>query len=402
MLPVPDKLSIMTYLFQLNSYFTNYTRDREFVFFSGNGNFLQSESDHFQAENRSSLHSMTYSVLTNLEKNHEQGVNMFQLPCTSTALQMFSSSLLKNNHLGDLEHERLPPSQIFRTSSQKQEIGGLLMTRKQFLNPFDSDDEEDFPDNAEQGVAEMTSSNISGNLFVHQTLASDSPVMQQKLNEIKNISAEVVSGLELFVPPRPNREKSRCEELKQEARQRLAGIQCSDSYIGQCFSMSDLEKHKILRERAKQLIAEAKTSKPMTEIIGVRRCSPQSLKGSLRQYPDHTSHILEPNCDFDFTDVSDVHDSVINEISARINENPKTSNILCQEVASKAGRETFILELLERQNVTRSQYVTSEMDDLDREQMEVDEKAALLEWELRRIMTHGMEKELEEEKLQVF
>lgn len=377
------------------------------VSFSGNGDFNQSKLDHFQTENRSSLHSTTCSALTNLEKNYRPGINMFQLPHTSTLLQMFSSSFLKNNHpeclantiSGDLEHGRLSPPKIFQSSHQSKEIGGLLMTRKQFLNPFDSDD-EDFSGNVEQGVAEMTSSNTSDNFFLHQTSASNSPVMQHKL---QNTSADVVSDHKFCGSgsPKSNRERSRSEELKQEAKQRLAGILCSDFYMEQRFSISELEKHKLLHERAKQLIAEAKASRPMTEIIGVRRLCPQSLKRSLRQYPD-TSHILQPNCNFDFTDVSDVHDSVNNEIFARINENPKTSYILCQNVASKAWRQTFILDLLDRQNVNRSQYVTSEMNDLNRERVELDEKAALLEWELRRIMKFGMMKELEEEKLQVF
>lgn len=405
-LPVPDKLSIMTYLFQLKSYFTNYARDGEMVSFSGNGNSTQSKLDHFQTDNRSPLHSKTCSALTNLEKNYRPGINVFQLPHTSTLLQMFSSPFLKNNHpeylantiSGDLEHGCLSPPKIFQTSHQRKEIGELLMTRKQFLNPFDSDD-EDFSGNVEQGVAEMTSSNTSDNFFLHQTSASNSSVMQHKL---QNTSADVVSDLRLCGsgPPKSNRERSRSEELKQEAKQRLAGILCSDFYMEQHFSISDLEKHKLLHERARQLIAEAKASKPMTEIIGVRRLFPQSLKGSLRQYPDDTSHILEPNCNFDFTDVSDVHDSVNNEIFARINENPKTSYILCQDVATKAWRQAFTLELLDRRNVNRSQYVTSEMNDLNRERVELDEKAALLEWELRRIMKFGMAKELEEEKLQ--
>ncbi|ESO00783.1 hypothetical protein HELRODRAFT_192414 [Helobdella robusta] len=590
LLKVPDKLSVLTYLFQLKSFFTNDHRGimssslsstskpstrsskpgettSNFNFdqyFSGEGkrgattkqNFRNESEDDAGFECRSpSPYSVTSTVCTSfsptpvasLERDHNKLVNReAKLEQNSGKNPPYKKLLLKfgakNNNLvtqtpplinkfddtrqpgnqsrhlnSDNANAIQPPSSssnnnsssavtTINTSNSSSSNRPKLMTRKQLLNPFDSDEEDEMNENDRNRSRTKLNANdetrvdveICANTQAHEftkandrnkgsnNSTTDETTFQatSRDNEvamtdkpINNIKADLKDQLS-----RSSNASSRQERLKEEARFLMSQAKVSncsqpqtttkqlqssaaavattmttttsspssssstllssnfsaqpnndsltmqEKYLRDQNAMSKRQQE--LRERARQLIIGAKGSKQITEVIRkpsytkAYNDSPQSVRSNNTSKEHGTrGHGVKMIGNVSGSDEVTVftNDDSFNEDNeeCKVNRLNKKSESDSEKTSTEqagtrkdsgndeavAGASTQTTDARSQNNFgdcnspDKSMYVATEMEQLEKEQLLIDERAAGLEWELRRVMKEGDRDETEEKML---
>ncbi|CAG9572581.1 unnamed protein product [Danaus chrysippus] len=385
----PDKLAIMTYLFQLRAYFT--------------GNELQVEqlgNDETESSYLVGRHDTDESLppeLFSREVSTRRSRNMGERqrpgcpesrpsqelsPDKSPAIKDVRDMLLHSkNLLGKMlsparERER-PSAKWFADSEPVPARPEKLMTRKELTDPFGSDEEEEVPATGEGEVKQPEPA--------PENPPEIQPEPAKPEPEVKENKTETKPAAEL---PKPTPQLlSRHDELKERARQLLEAAKIEERQRemeiegregreedGQKKSVSEDERQAVLRERARRLIADARNGG------GGRKCSPSSPAVEI---------ISKQSVMDEFVAAGGV------EQLGSAGSSPGSGKSLNNDISDPHSDSGALAALVGRlspdcreQNESGS-YLASELEALEREQRAVDETAARLEVQLRKVMDKG-------------
>ncbi|XP_048000096.1 EH domain-binding protein 1 isoform X2 [Leguminivora glycinivorella] len=408
----PDRLAIMTYLFQLRAHFT--------------GNELQVEqlgNDETESSYLVGRHDTDGSLPRDLfsrEISTRRSKNMENRPRPGSQVSQDSQVSVPSRHSQERYTPDKPPIQPITSPAQRTR----LMTRKELTDPFGSDDEESPTAPAPVPVTAPNTTTLSINTF---TRLVDEPPEKPKIETATTDPLQITEQSETEAPlvkettpelPKPTPQLlSRHDELKERARQlleatkrearakekkrqelkekdekELNGIRNGD--LSPTKPMTEEERQQMLRERARKLIANARAG-----IV-----SPTSPTGCVRS-PRGTVEIISKQ-------------SVMDEIAAdllKFNGNGTVGGVeqleamLSQSSHSSPGSRKSaspdrsegsvgsrgrsplpLAALLDNANAEEGRetgsYIQSELEALEKEQSAIDERAAALEKQLRCVM----------------
>ncbi|XP_045781143.1 EH domain-binding protein 1 isoform X2 [Maniola jurtina] len=388
--PVPDKLAIMTYLFQLRAYFT--------------GNELQVEqlgNDETESSYMVGRHDTDASMPAELfsrEVSTRRSRNMVDRPRpvsqgsqdsrqsqerspdkSPTAIKDVRDMLLQSKSiLGKMlspAKERDKPSAKWFTDPGKvsEPIPARpekLMTRKEFTDPFASDDEEEPP-------PPPSNTNTSANEVSNGVKPDHKPTIEPATTDPLSVQQPetVINGQ---IPEKP---KPTTPELPKPTPQ-----------------MTEEERQTMLRERARKLIADARAgivspTSPLSpsrargtvEIITKQSVMEElaaaggmeSLEGlvsrpeSVPSSPGSRKSAASPD-----------RSEHASEDSRSVRSNTPPSPQRLAALSERLSPEHFNME----HGRETGSYIASELEALEKEQSAIDEKAAALEKQLRRVM----------------
>ncbi|CAG4980350.1 unnamed protein product [Colias eurytheme] len=434
----PDRLAVMTYLFQLRAHFTgselqveqlgnDETESSYLVGRHDTDDSLPPELFSREVSTRRSRNIMDRPPV--LKQESQDSRNSVDLsPDKSPGIKDMKDMLLQSKSilgkmLSPARERDKPSAKWFDGNTEPLPRPDKLMTRKELTDPFGSDDEEDPPQNATDNNSPKTEQKLS-----------IEPATTDPLNVIQ------LQEKDKQTPPSPELPKptpqllSRHDELKEKARQLLEATKrearekdrarrSSKEREGQVNGkidspkkgMTEEERQVMLRERARKLIADARAG-----IV-----SPTSPLSPSRVRTSGTVEIISKHSVMEELAAAggmEHLDSIVNRESAPSSpgsrksnpspdrserENPKSRSVSPQDVhRSPLHSFTALVDRLspdlnaeEPQNKEGySTYIASELEALEREQKSVDEKAAALEKQLRRVMDRADNTE-EEDRL---
>ncbi|VVD04731.1 unnamed protein product [Leptidea sinapis] len=441
----PDKLAVMTYLFQLRAHFTgnelqveqlgnDETESSYLVGRHDTDDSLPPELFSREVSTRRSRNTLDRGMFIK-QDSQESRKSQDLSPDKSPGIRDVKDMLLQSKNifgkmLSPVRDSQKASAKWFTEVNEPLPRPEILMTRKELTDPFGSDDEEE-PRN-ETGAANVKSERKSP-----ETVQSD-PLNVTQLNgsvEGKIIEKPKADSPEL---PKPTPQLlSRHDELKERARQlleatkreakerekikRLSSKENDDSKTeivnrikngdSPRKSMTEEERQAVLRERARKLIADARAgivspksprspTRGTVEIIskhsvmeelaaagGMEHLEGIMNRESTPSTPGSRKSTRTPDRnevdseDRDGKGVSNSVDSPLHSFSDLVDIMSPSENLLDDD-----------------QIGAHSSYISSEVEALEREQRMVDEKAAALELHLRRVMDRADNTE-EEDRL---
>ncbi|XP_014664470.1 PREDICTED: EH domain-binding protein 1-like isoform X4 [Priapulus caudatus] len=401
-LAVPDKLMVMTYLYQLRTHFTG--RDLEVR------QIGRKATESQYAVGRSDEHSESSSSRASPVKEHAKpdrhssSKSRSRSPPTLAASKTKQETSVPGGGGGRgamaplVGHERkipVPSSLVVQKPGTPGDVSKKkLMTRKQLMNPFDSDSEPEE--------------------HAHRSRDKESSNRQDELKERAKLLLE----------------QARRDAAKQSEQPESPVDQpCTEGISVE----KDVERQKQLRERARKLIAEARhglqgsnTSSPNDESLTANALSTKHVNSTgpkLKFYQFRKagsggqSSPLSPIQKLSLKPVGVLQPSEQDlnsptKISPKTNVQPnkrqaisptKTYNVIkLKRPTSLSDGPVASFKQSELQSpedfVDTSQYVSGEMLALEREMAQIDERATLVEKKLRAVM--GKNKDAEEKYLQ--
>ncbi|KAI9554158.1 hypothetical protein GHT06_019430 [Daphnia sinensis] len=398
LLNVPDKLAVMTYLHQLRAHFTGQemsvaqlaggSEDSSYTSTSQNPSDNQSERSEITREiisqelkaaeeeagrrrRQSSGSGSGTGVIFRRERVSPADENVMIASGTATAaaaVQMvkdkaksLTSELIKFGKVLSPTKEKSPSSPVESPVRPSQVRNGPpLMTRQQLTDPFGSDDEDETPTKA---ANESPERRPSPREETAEKIRRDSQVP----------SLLVIAGTaeEEFEVIKSNPRDSKTDDLKERARKLLeqtkreAAASSSAKSLSKQGSQEEDERQQQLRERARKLIAEARqglstpASTPVESVNnGVSRKSSSSRSHSHSPSPSPTESIQK------FLSSGGTR---LQHLKGMVDKAQEASNRKC------ARRDT-------------SNYIANELETLEKEQLKIDQQAAILERKLRKLM----------------
>ncbi|XP_069363216.1 EH domain-binding protein 1 isoform X2 [Maniola hyperantus] len=385
--PVPDKLAIMTYLFQLRAYFT--------------GNELQVEqlgNDETESSYMVGRHDTDASMPAELfsrEVSTRRSRNLVDRPRpvsqgsqdsrqsqerspdkSPTAIKDVRDMLLQSKSiLGKMlspAKERDKPSAKWFTDPGKvsEPIPARpekLMTRKEFTDPFASDDEEEPP-------PPPSSTSTNTNEVSYGVKPDQKPTIEPATTDPLTIQQpETVTNGQI-----PEKPKSTTPELPKPTLQ-----------------MTEEERQTMLRERARKLIADARAgivspTSPLSpsrargtvEIITKQSVMEElAAAGGLESFEGLVSRPESiPSSPGSRKSAASPDRSEHASEDGRSNTPPSPQRLAA--LSERLSPEHFNME----HDRETGSYIASELEALEKEQSAIDEKAAALEKQLRRVM----------------
>ncbi|XP_066151430.1 EH domain-binding protein 1 isoform X2 [Euwallacea fornicatus] len=396
MLAVPDKLAVMTYLHQLRAHFTGHQLEvQQIGRTSDESNYVIGK---FNTDKDTDITKQVFGQeIINLRKskqgrksleremniaNKEGGkgdASKLNLPLKITTEPLpyqeqsptavkegfFGGSKSLINKVSSPTKEKSLPQCPKKQEDKKEVPKPILMTRREFSDPFGSDEEEE---------ASPTSTKVNGDI----NGSSSSSESKDK----EDVFADL---------PKPNFQiLMRHSEQQERARALLEQVKKNGSTPTSPSKMED-ERQSQLRERARRLLAEARRgSGPTTEII---RVSPESIKAyaeaeekldRLGEEIEHLERQSSTGSEKNGNIFSDVSVSKIEEYSKKFspaNSIDRTDRITPDKLPDDLG--------LKEMGIDVHSWIDKEMEDLEREQGAIDEQAAQLEKQLRSVMESG-------------
>lgn len=411
-LAVPDKLAVMTYLYQLRAHFTGHELEVQQIgkttdessYMIGRFNTDTDTDVTVQLFGQEIINMRTKTIKGGSEPDKEKSRNSWsskdpQEPTSKTPASV--TDKIFNSSKSILGKVLSPTKEKFRERDKsKSPVNGanlqrpVLMTRRQFSDPFGSDDEDD---------SQTTDSNKTTTGTWSQS-SQDSENSLNSLNAVKSNSHDrsetkygvnqPPSNLPLnheHISRHQQRLLNRHDELKERARQLLeqARREASKSQP-QSPTQCEEERQAQLRERARRLIAEARMG-----IVG-------SISPSLEKTPTEEMSADNQNVKLDTQRSLPSSPTKVNGESngnkpAGALDSPGKQNPL-----SPLYSFTSIMERISPDQPNKQfskdvvNYIQNEMEALEREQKQIDKQAAVLEKELRDIMELGTDKDDEE------
>ncbi|XP_066260319.1 EH domain-binding protein 1 isoform X2 [Euwallacea similis] len=396
MLAVPDKLAVMTYLHQLRAHFTGHQLEvQQIGRTSDESNYVIGK---FNTDKDTDITKQVFGQeIINLRKskqgrksleremniaNKEEGkgdASKLNLPLKITTEPLpykeqsptavkegfFGGSKGLINKVSSPTKEKSPPQCPKKQDDKKEVLKPILMTRREFSDPFGSDEEEE---------ASPTSTKVNGDI----NGSSSSTESKDK----EDVFADL---------PKPNFQiLMRHSEQQERARALLEQVKKNGSTPTSPSKMED-ERQSQLRQRARRLLAEARRgSGPTTEII---RVSPESIKAyteaeekldRLGEEIEHLERQSSTGSEKNGNIFSEVPISKIEEYSKKFspaNSIDRTDRITPDKLPDDLG--------LKEMGIDVHSWIDKEMEDLEREQGAIDEQAAQLEKQLRSVMESG-------------
>ncbi|KAK4873284.1 hypothetical protein RN001_015313 [Aquatica leii] len=412
MLAVPDKLAVMTYLYQLRAHFTGHELEVQQI-----GKTTDESSymiGRFNTDNDTDVTKQLFGQeIINLRKvkqqqqairasekekretpekdketkiNKENQINQNQVEPKSPVEKLRLSLTITHESSDSFKEpkEKSPTSvkdvkEIILASSKnilgkvlspsKDKLGQninnkkaevkkpILMTRREWFDPFGSDDEEE-----------------------SAPVPSDKPEVNG-LGEEQHLDKDAeLKGSELPMPT--SQLLTRHTEQMERARQLLEQVK-RESTTSPTKGMSEEERQAQLRERARQIIAKArKGSTPTTEII--RAPSPEGCR-NIMDVDDRLNKMTEEVARLDRQ----------SSVECEKNGNIPTSRSPTRSIEEGSDKSSPSLkekspdklpEELGLSGIDVQNWIDQELEDLEREQSAIDDQAAALEKQLRSVM----------------
>ncbi|CAK1549156.1 unnamed protein product [Leptosia nina] len=447
--PLPDKLAVMTYLFQLRAHFTgnelqveqlgnDETESSYLVGRHDTDDSLPPELFSREVSTRRSRNVMERPPVLkqeSQESRHSLDLSPDKSPGIKEMKDIFQQS---KNILGKMlspakDLRDKPTAKWFNEPIKNEPLPRpeKLMTRKELTDPFGSDDEEEQPafndtnENTEKQEHKLTIAPATADpLNVNQVqlngndkpksitpeLPKPTPQLLSRHDELKEKARQL---LEATKREAREKDKKRQSLKEKEDRSEIAnGLKNGESPKR---GMTEEERQTMLRERARKMIADARAG-----IV-----SPKSPMSPSRVNPGTVEIISKHSVMEELAAGGMEHlESLVNRESApstpgsrKSNRSPERSEERNEEVKSRSqspndsrksplhsfsalvDRLSPDLNMEENQNKEGySSYIASELEALEREQKSVDEKAAALEKQLRRVMDRADNTE-EEDRL---
>lgn len=339
LLVVPDKLNVMTFVYQLRAQLTRCSVSR---LHSASPPLSSAPVHHLQASSSPATSSDWLSNLCPLTATERQAVESRYSASQRTHVD--ASSLAQTGKqlfacVGQSSELVASPSDCLQPSSPTD--SAVLMTRQQLLNPFDSDSDS-------EAVSAATALNNNtgaqpSSTAVLQPNTADSHVGVDAVCDQSTATCEHSAQSAAAA----TRQCSRREQLRERARMLLEQAR-HDAVTSPVIDLDD-ERHRRLRERARKLIAQSRAgAAAVTQVI--------------------TVHSRKP---------------------------------IAQSVSMPPSGEMFGSALQQRHNISKvthtdeqlscpdepiTSYAEVEMEFLERSLARLDERAAGVEWSLRRFM----------------
>ncbi|KAL0273514.1 UNVERIFIED_CONTAM: hypothetical protein PYX00_006151 [Menopon gallinae] len=402
-LTVPDKLAVMTYLYQLRAHFTGHelevkqigktanessymigrfdsdpnsdvtvqlfgeeirnlrkrdSWDRKKVVQASNENTNENDQNNSQPPSRQN--SALKLRLPLLSSDQGEG-DQFTKEKSPTSVKDVKDKLLASskNILGKVLSPTKDKTVVIRDKNVQSKSptviapAPMLMTRRQYSDPFGSDEEEEEEKKEDQVSQEKNAINEKSSKTIGRSMSYMTCLD-------RDVGIRQIDG---FVHNENNENISSRKSWEEERQQQL-------------------------RERARKLIAEARMG--ITSPIGSSALSPSGNESvtfdSKRESPEktHSSDALQ----------NEKLGNILNNISSQ-NQLPKSSRkedglsedkkITSEENVKETG---YVKEI--------GNYIQNELEALEREQKQIDKQAAVLEKELRLVMESGNNSEQEE------
>ncbi|XP_059160226.1 EH domain-binding protein 1-like isoform X3 [Physella acuta] len=393
LLAVPDKLCVMTYLHQLRSYFTGQTLELQQIGpSSSQSTYTLGEHDE-EDEQRVSMEmygrsspsrNLSTSSSSSFSSKLKKSISSDESSLSQTPTQP-SPSPQGQPHQPEVTH---PPhtSHLMSPHTQTTQLSNPPVQGQQEV-PSKKVRAPDIP-------AAVPQIGNGAHYEKKKRRAPSPPVQHQSLNPF---------GDEAESPTATHSElKERARKLLEKAQREMASSAPAEG--------QDDEKQKRLREQAKKLIAETRANENLPEQPKIQ---PISSKPTVSVKTVKIGARL-PVSDFQ-TSLKSGKQGEQPQLKKLSLATPKLSNlppVIVQEkeaigdVDSLASDEDIDLELPDEPRVLElnlqdtNQYVKSELDSLEHEQLQIDAEASQLEMRLRKVMEKGKNKALEEKLMQ--
>ncbi|XP_014292268.1 EH domain-binding protein 1 isoform X2 [Halyomorpha halys] len=411
-LAVPDKLAVMTYLYQLRAHFTGHELEVQQIgkttdessYMIGRFNTDTDTDVTVQLFGQEIINMRTKTIKGGSETDKEKTRNSWsskdpQEPSNKTPASV--TDKIFNSSKSILGKVLSPTKEKFRERDKsKSPVNGaniqrpVLMTRRQFSDPFGSDDEDE---------SQTTDSNKKTTGTWSQS-SQDSENSLNSLNAVKSNSHDrsdtkygvnqPPSNLPLnheHISRHQQRLLNRHDELKERARQLLeqARREASKSQP-QSPTQCEEERQAHLRERARRLIAEARMGIVSSISPSLDKTPTEEISADNQNLKQDTQRSLPSS-------PTKVNGENNGNKPAALLDSPGKQNPL-----SPLYSFTSIMERISPDQPNKQfskdvvNYIQNEMEALEREQKQIDKQAAVLEKELRDIMELGTEKDDEE------
>nr|XP_026483939.1 EH domain-binding protein 1-like protein 1 isoform X1 [Vanessa tameamea]XP_026483940.1 EH domain-binding protein 1-like protein 1 isoform X1 [Vanessa tameamea] len=405
--PAPDRLAIMTYLFQLRAYFT--------------GNELQVEqlgNDETESSYMVGRHDTDESLPAELfsrEVSTRRSRNMAdkprpvsqgsqESPDKSPAIKEVRDMLLQSkNLLGKMLSPARPTTRWFTEPIPARPE--KLMTRKELTDPFGSDDEDESPPLNMNGGTDVGNGAIVNQEQKPQIEPAATDPLTTLSSETTVVNGGTTDSQKAVELPKPTPQLlSRHDELKERARQLLEATrrEARERDAPLSPAQAEEERQATLRERARRLIADARAGL----VSPTSPLSPSRARGTLE--------IISKQSVMDELAAAGVEQ--LEGLVSRPESMPSSPGSRKSapspdrsERASSGSRSPTASPPAERLTPDgdgdpehappeSGSYLSGELAALEREQSAVDERAAALEKQLRRVMDAADDAE-EEDRL---
>lgn len=338
LLAVPDKLAVMTYLYQLRAHFTGHELEVQQI-----GKTTDESSymiGRFTTDNDTDVSSQLFSSEINSARlNNSQVERNNGLPPDKLEERRVSRKERRSSNSNASNTVETP------SPSQKHP----LMSRRQLTDPFGSDDDEE----------NLTCMDSSTNTGMTRSVSHDSSVTYEMSDRLKSRHEQL---------------KKRARHLLDQARRDVTGSNTGHGRNKSPIPQDEEDRQNILRERARRLIAEARASVVLPASgtpsgHETSTASPLRKQNSVTQLPSDRTVV--------------------------ITDSPIKPSPPLQSFSSIMQRISPDHEIKLRQDLEYN-YMQNELEALEREQKQIDKQAGFLEKELRRVMESGADREREE------
>ncbi|XP_035825283.1 EH domain-binding protein 1 [Aplysia californica] len=422
LLAVPDKLCVMTYLHQLRSYFTGQTLEVQQIGPSASeSTYTLGEHDE---EDEQRISEEMYG--------HKDGVRKSSTSSSlSSRLRKSSSGSPTEDRSPSSSRQTSPPAPDLNTSGKKSRApsvpkspvpsssGGVNASGDDVSSPQGAPSPDDARVASGRKSGEVTSENngpvvsgsgasvppigAGGHYVKKKTRRAPSPPKQSEKRSLNPFGSDEEEGDEVpsaaTAPPAVSQETTH-SELKERARKLLEKAKKEVADGGQ-EELPENEKQKRLREQAKKLIAETRANEKLPEHPVVRQIS----GGSTTKPADFQSAVQSPGKPGEQPQLKKL--SLVTPKLSSLPGMNKDKGSGEEGGLGSDGEENEDLELelhltpdelreLELNLQDTNQYVKSELDSLEHEQLQIDTEASHLEARLRKVMEKGKNKNLEE------
>ncbi|KAF4532311.1 hypothetical protein B566_EDAN010812 [Ephemera danica] len=288
------------------------------------------------------------------------------------------------------ERAKSPPA-----SQQPQAPQQPLMTRRQLTDPFGSDEEEE-----EDGINATEKKRSRGSTPTASTPADVGNFIIDVTSLQENCSGDQTTPSDPIVRPSQQHMLSRHDELRERARQLLEQARREAIVRGSApmppttlnmnhNSSTEDTRQQQLRERARRLIAEARkgvASSPNSD----QPMSPLSPSGGLGSREGSPMVDLRSPTSAG-SQWSPLGSTPVSETSVRRPPSLQSFSSLMDRISPDKDLEII------KQHKDTGKYILNELEALEREQGQIDRQAAVLEKELRKVMETGNQREREEQ-----
>ncbi|XP_047513361.1 EH domain-binding protein 1 isoform X4 [Pieris napi] len=388
--PVPDKLAVMTYLFQLRAYFTgnelqveqlgnDETESSYLVGRHDTDDSLPPELFSREVSTRRSRNVMDRPpVLKQESQESRQSLDLSpdKSPAIKDMKDIFQQS---KNILGKMlspakDLREKPTAKWFNEPIKTEPLPRpeKLMTRKELTDPFGSDDEEEAPPAKDfnNGIVQP----------------EQKPIIEPTATDPLNVSTQPNDKLKPPTPELPKPTPGMSEEERQNMLRERARKIIADARAGIVSPKSPMSPSRInpgtVEIISKHSVLEELAAGGMEHLESlVNRESAPSTPGSRKSNPSPERNEETKEGKSRSQSPNDSRKSPLHSFSALVDRLSPEPNMEDNE-----NKESY------------STYIASELQALEREQKSIDEKAAALEKQLRRVMDRADNTE-EEDRL---